>query len=78
MIVVTYCPWSSVAVRDQTPLAWQRSGGYQFYFFLGLTWPGLEPTTSRTAGKHANHKTTEAFENKKYAIFICPEQWGQW
>jgi hypothetical protein len=49
-------------------------------FFLGLTRPGLEPTTSRTAGKHANHKTTEAFENKKImlCLFVQNSTWGQW
>jgi hypothetical protein len=45
-------------------------------FILGLTRPGLEPTTSRTAGKHANHKTTEAFENKKLCYIYLSRTMG--
>jgi hypothetical protein len=66
-----------------SPLNRNFMGNHSLVFFSRTkevkwkqTRPGLEPTTSRTAGKHANHKTTEAFENKKVCYIYLSRTMG--
>ena len=43
-------------------------GAYTNFNVFGLTRPGIEPTTFRTRGEHANHYTTEAVSLKDHKL----------
>ena len=55
---------------DQSLLLLQKAANTNFYVF-DLTRSGIEPTTFRYRGEHANHYTTEAVKYVLHYILKC-------